>query len=170
MIINNIECEALEITGLTSISSHSSIKVIMEISGEIKIEKSYNLPLASTQELEIIGDNLIIKPEFYITGALKFVDGVYSIKVILDNGDETFTIDNNCAFIDCNYTCLINGMILNALASDDKGKKEEGLFMSMALYTLEEGSNCGCNCSEMVALFKKIRVDLLNNSNGKCKC
>jgi hypothetical protein len=115
----------------------------------------------------VLADSIQVKPGFFASTPLK--DGVYHFDVKAFKNDNTYTYEENCSFIDITYKCKVAATIKTLL-----DKSEDGLVASnvhVLHYALTNGSNCGCNCTEMCNIFREltkliIPVKLQNQSCG----
>ena len=113
-------------------------------------------PATFTFEEVLIGDgeveprveSLNIYPAFF--GLDTFLDGVYTIEIVITYDDQTFTY-TQCFFVDCNIKCVIASKI------------ELDNNIHILHYALTLASNCeSCNCEDLCELYKRL-VDELNS-------
>lgn len=107
---------------------------------------------------------MYIAPSFF--SLEEFVDGIYSFTVSFNTKDNTITNEANCFFFDCETKCKVStklGELMNC------NKTATNIFLLH--YTLTEGSNCGCNCDELCAIYNKLCSELgTNESCSNCGC
>ena len=106
-------------------------------------------------EILLTGDNNIVLAVSSISDWITLKSGIYSAKVIVTDAENIVTIDENCSFIDCDFSCKFSDAIKNML-SDEMTKREEIINFLMLHYTLTYSSNCGCNCSELCDIYKQL--------------
>lgn len=171
MKIYSEKCENIILTELNSeeISLSEELTVLIVVNEKPSISKTYSLPLVPNEEIEFIDDDLVIKDKFFLGSIIE--DGIYHIKLILKKGDE-FLVDKNCAFIDCRISCLLSEITSRSLKTYEKlSESEEVILLNMLLYSLKEGSNCGCNCNELQEIFNKLIKEInININTNECGC
>lgn len=110
---------------------------------------SYN----GTKEYFLTDSAIYLRPDFF--GQDTFRDGIYSVKVIVSVTGGTM-VDDNCAFIDCNFECNFSDKIQTLLSEDKTTEKFETIQYLMLHYALTSSSNCGCNCQDLCDLYKQL--------------
>lgn len=99
-----------------------------------------------------------VSPKFFGLPAL--VDAVYylSLKFIKTGGG--YTMIQNCAFIDLIYKCKLATMLDQIIEENKAPNQIEKISTTAHLmhYALINGSNCGCNCTEMCSVFEELTI------------
>ena len=138
--------------------------------------ETQNFTYGDEEDAYFIDSVLCINPSFFVETDL--VDGVYTIELTGFDGTEYFN-EKNCAFIDVNTKCQVAAS-LKALISESTNtfvfdKEATATYIHMLHYGLVIGSNCGCNCDNMVSAFTELTallstVTTLNTSQNGCGC
>lgn len=113
-----------------------------------------------------INDGYIyVKPTFFENTDTTLTDGVYKIKVKIILDDGSYIEQETCAFIDCATKCLVASKIEGLIENDTTSNN-----IHIAYYGLLNGSNCGCNCTELFELYKYIseQLDTVDNECTTC--
>lgn len=109
--------------------------------------------------------SLLLSPLFYGMGNT-FQDGVFTIELTYTTASGNIITEKNCFFLDCVTACTVSTKI-KELEQASNEKNATNIFLLH--YTLTEGSNCGCNCSELCEIFTKL-CNNLNSSSCLCGC
>ena len=107
-------------------------------------------------------DVLYINPLFF--GLTDYTDGIYNITIKFNKGDEEgYVLTSNCIFVDVTYKCKVAALLQNIIKENEKGNNEKiSTIIHILHYSLSNGSNCGCNCTELCTVFNEL-TDLLTN-------
>lgn len=130
--------------------------------GATKTILSINLPqLTNTDKAEFTIDGLKIYPLFF--GLSAFTDGVYNFSVKRFEDNAGTVLESNCLFVDITYKCKV-ATLLKCIIEENKKKDTEKLSTTIHIlhYALVNGSNCGCNCTEMCEVFRELTTLLAN--------
>jgi hypothetical protein len=107
---------------------------------------------------------MYISPSFF--NMTEFVDGIYSFSFTFVNKSNNIITESNCFFFDCQTKCKVSTQLEELLECN---KRATNIFLLH--YTLTEGSNCGCNCDELCAIFNKLCSELgTNQTCVTCGC
>lgn len=121
-------------------------------------------------------DGILVKPSFFNLSS--FTDGIYSFEVKVSEAGGHVT-ESNCAFVDIETKCRVASVLQNIKKETEGSQFEKSSSMIHLLhYALVNGSNCGCNCAELCAVYRELFVMLgdfiLLNSNSSlinnCGC
>jgi len=124
-----------------------------EIEGYLEIQNQINFAITH--------QGIILYPDFFLTEVLS--NGIYSIDVILTTVNGVEITESNCLFVDCGLDCLLTEKA--STLKDDNEKKD----LLLLHYALLAGSNCGCNCDELVELYKQLAKQIGDeNRCGTC--
>lgn len=172
---NLIKIEAPEILSFEgNIGDYSTVALTGNKCNVTPTTISYN-----TTEVLNVGNKFFItdgimyvRPTFF--GMSAYTDNVYkfSIKFTLTAGG--YTVIENCAFIDITFKCKVAGYLENILkeSCDVTDTEKVGTIIHILHYSLINGSNCGCNCSELCQVFTELEklLDTTNPENTDCGC
>lgn len=117
--------------------------------------------------VDLISKILFVTPSFF--GLASFVDSIVKLEikvlegVILSPGGGYYSMQN-CIFIDVTFKCKVAGLLQNIVEERDNTQDKEKIstFIHLMHYGLVNGSNCGCNCNELVDLFVELSYNLTN--------
>ena len=109
-------------------------------------------------------NSMVMSPQYF--GGNEFVDGIYSVELTFTTESGNIITEKNCFFLDCKTACEVSTK-LKELQKIKEVENATNIFLLH--YTLTEGSNCGCNCSELCELFRKLCLEL-NSSSCLCGC
>lgn len=124
----------------------------------------------------ISDDSIYINPEFF-NDNIAFISGVYSFSIKWTKEDSSGWVEeSNCAFVDIDndIKCKVASVLQNILKESQKLDPEQcSGIIHLLHYALVNGSNCGCNCTELCTVYKEL-VDLLNTIDpqivNNCGC
>jgi hypothetical protein len=139
---------------------------------EITKTIAYEDILVNTNDFYLEGDDMFINPLFF--GLTDYTDGVYKITLRF-NKESSWVIISNCIFVDVTYKCLVASLLKNIIGENKAvGYSEKtSTIIHLIHYALFNGSNCGCNCSELCVLFNEL-TNLLTNIDAQtlndCGC
>jgi hypothetical protein len=128
-------------------------------------------PFTTTAKLELTATGIKVFPAFF--GLTEFTDGVYKFDVKSFETDQV-TLESNCLFVDITFKCKV-AALLKCIIEENKIKTGEktGTIIHLLHYGLVNGSNCGCNCSDMCVAFRELSA-LLDSANPEiftnCGC
>lgn len=172
---NLIKVEAPEITTFVAdIDNYSTVTTTGNKCGSGNTVIPYDTTeiLNVNSQVYIIGNILYIRPTFF--GSSVFVDNIYkfSIKFTLEGGG--YTLIENCIFIDITYKCKVAAYLKNIIEenADVNDNEKISTIIHLLHYSLVNGSNCGCNCSQLCEVFNELKLLLLNTKpeNTNCGC
>lgn len=105
--------------------------------------------------------DLYITPSMY--DLTEFIDGIYNIKVSF-NKINGYILISTCVFIDITFKCRVAAFLkaLSKLTLDPTADKTASLVYLLH-YALVNGSNCGCNCVELITIFNELKNILDQN-------
>lgn len=135
----------------------------------------YQLALASygsaTEINAFLGsDGLYLTPKFFNLDSI--IDGIYKITLKYNKADNSYVEETNCSFVDITIKCKVaNSLNLLLQESNDSNLEKLGSTIHLLHYALVNGSNCGCNCTELCQCYAAL-IDLLNNvpQTDNCDC
>lgn len=153
-----------EITNfIADIVSYSGIEITASKNcTDTPIVKEYNTTdiLLDTSNFYIVGGVLYIRPQLF--GTILFEDGVYKIEIRFKKPAGHIII-TNCIFVDISFKCKV-ATLLKALLEESgntnrtKGIEKTSTAIHLLHYSLTNGSNCGCNCFELCAVFNELCI------------
>lgn len=99
------------------------------------------------------------------------IDGVYNIHLKYEYTSEEYSgggweTEEMCAFIDIETKCLVAAKITELLS----GVSTNGENAHLMHYALINGSNCGCNCTELCALYTELLTLIKDSTVQDCGC
>ena len=171
---NKIEIEAVELSAfIANISNYVGVKITTTINCGTEFKSSFTTAdmVDNTKNVYIQDSTLYILPQYF--SGNEFANGVY--KIIVEFTTATgYIIMQNCYFVDRNMACKVSSLLQNIVKENENSDIEPiGTMAHLLHYALFNGSNCGCNCSEMCEIFKVLQ-DLLDNVDTKlvndCGC
>lgn len=130
--------------------------------------------------IALIGEGILVSPQFFNLKAL--VDGIYTMGVKIEKGTPmtSYTEETNCAFVDINMKCKVAAVLQNINKELSNSVTERSsATIHLLHYGLVNGSNCGCNCQELCAVFTQLDslltsyIDLYSGTtkvNGCASC
>jgi hypothetical protein len=113
--------------------------------------------------LDTENSRIIVKPIFF--GLTSYTDGVYYLNVRLVKPDDAGYVEfSNCLFVDITYKCSVASLLKNIISENKNLQDNEKIstIIHILHYALVNGSNCGCNCTEMCTVFNEL-TSLLSN-------
>jgi hypothetical protein len=144
---------------LEDIATYKAIEIVGKLGDTKTVSLIKLLPIVpqagDTATFDSTG--ITIKPLFF--GSDTLVDGVYSFTIkYIKQGTNGLVVESNCLFLDVTLSCSIS-QTLNQLVEESKdGTLEPTSSMIHLLhYGLTNGSNCGCNCDDMIEAFKELK-------------
>lgn len=170
-----IKIEAPEIVAfVTNIQTYSSITLTSNRCGANNISIIYNTTeiLNINSKYFIVENILYVRPSFFNLAI--FVDDVYKLTLRFTLGTSGYTLIENCIFIDITYKCKVAAYLKNILEENTNLADEEKVstIIHILHYSLINGSNCGCNCTQLCEVFTELKK-LLDNTkpeNINCGC
>jgi hypothetical protein len=151
---------------IENLPSNIVVKNIQYLLDGVEINEPFEIQNNLTFSVTTEGIELF--PNFF--GQETLTDGIYSIntKIVTKNFIEIS--DSTCYFVDCNTQCRLTEKLEGLKENKDK------MDLLMIHYALINNSNCGCNCTEMIELFKQLDKELelevpkqpINNSGNGC--
>lgn len=113
------------------------------------------LPLQPNSYFAFSASGIEVKPAFFnVVSPNKIIDGVYHFNVKIFTTEDNYHYEENCTFIDLTIKCKV-ATYLDAL--NDKGEDGEiATNVHILHYALVNGSNCGCNCTDMCNVYKQL--------------
>lgn len=125
--------------------------------------------LITNNVFQVSGKDIYIKPSFF--GLKHIVDGIYSLKIRILKTNNSFTVENNCSFIDILTRCKVAGTLRGLLKDIKNPNKEKVATVIQNLhYALVNGGNCNCNCSELCVAYDNLKHWLNQNINNCLDC
>lgn len=111
---------------------------------------------------------LYIKPAFF--GLTTFKDGIYKLEITLI-GTSSQTVIKNCTFVDISIKCKLSAYLGFIVEENKSLSTLEKIYTSAHIfhYALLNGSNCGCNCTEMCTVYNNL-IDILENNPVTTDC
>jgi len=120
-----------------------------------------------TNKFYIVGNNLYINPSLY--GFTDYIDGIYKLDIKF-NKTTGYILISNCKFIDVTLKCKVASLLQNIIGENKIADNEKvSTIIHLLHYSLVNGSNCGCNCAEMCAVYTEL-LTLLNSIDPSCFC
>lgn len=130
--------------------------------GEQKTLLTILLPQTlDTDKAEFTADGIKIYPLFF--GLTAFIDGIYNFSVKRFEDEQGTVTEDNCLFVDLTYKCKV-ATLLKCIIEENKKQSTEKIstVIHVLHYSLVNGSNCGCNCTEMCEIFRELTTLLAN--------
>ena len=126
----------------------------------------------------LVGDKILVAAPYF--GIEEYVDGIYTFSVRIEKDTPTlsWTIESNCFFFDVTFKCKV-ASTLNKLKEElaDSNTERVATTIHIMHYALVNGSNCGCNCSDLCNVFIELYAlltdtigDNYNNQTSNCGC
>jgi hypothetical protein len=135
--------------------------VYLSLENSIAIPSQVYFQYFPVNSLLFTGTSMLVSPSFF--SLLNYVDGVYSFTLTYTTESGDIITETNCFFLDCVTACNVSTKLQSLMTQD---KTATNFFLLH--YTLTEGSNCGCNCTELCEIFTKLCNEL--NSSDTCNC
>lgn len=158
---------------IDNIEDYSKVKIEATINccPEVFMDEEDLDGTLDTTKFVITSDSIIVKPPFFgLLSNEDLKDGVYHFKIKLYKPNDTFVFEEMCAFIDVTYKCKVSAFLKDLL-----DKSEDGVCATnvhVLHYALVNGSNCGCNCTDMCDVFKELTklIKPINLQPQGCGC
>jgi hypothetical protein len=121
----------------------------------------------TTGNLILSSEEIIVKSSFF--GKTAIEDGIYKFAVKYTKVNNAgFITETNCTFIDVTIKCKV-ASLLNKLKEEADSKEEDSSTLAHVLhYALTNGSNCNCNCDELVTIYTELNKLLINTTVEDC--
>ncbi len=146
----------VDIADYTSVTVTGTINALYPSTGTLTTEE---VVTSLDHDFFVNSCDLYIKPEFF--GLTEFIDGVYDITVKFTHLNGFITI-TNCVYIDITHKCKVASLLRSISAENElAGTEKTSTIVHLLHYALVNGSNCGCNCVELLQVFNELK-DLLS--------
>lgn len=109
-------------------------------------------------------DGLYVPSTFF--SMEEYENGIYHFGVKIYKADgASFIYEENCAFIDIDIKCKV-AALLNKIVKEANNTTDEKVstVAHMLHYGLVNGSNCGCNCSQMCEVYREL-ISIINSAD-----
>lgn len=115
----------------------------------------------------VSGSAFVIPPSFFgFNNESNLPDGIYEFEITFTTDTGDLIIESTCFFLDCNIKCEVSKRLKELLNCNKSGTN---IFLMH--YTLTEGSNCGCNCTELCEIYKRLCTSLGDDETcTNCGC
>lgn len=125
----------------------------------------------TTKNVYIENNILYIKSQYFDSQSA-FMDGIYNISLKF-NTTTGYVKIHTCYFVDVTIKCKVGSLLQNIIKENESNTEPVSTIAHTLHYSLVNGSNCGCNCTEMCDVFNAL-LDLLENVDTKlvndCGC
>jgi len=170
-----IKIEAPEIVAfITDIADYSTISMTGTRCSSTAITISYDTTeiLNINSKFFIVDEVLYVRPSFFSLSV--FTDSVYKFSIKFSLTDAGYTLIENCAFVDITFKCKVAAYLKDIIEenADLSDNEKVSTIIHLMHYSLVNGSNCGCNCSQMCEVFTELKklLDNIQPENTNCGC